>query len=686
MHPFRNLPIRRKITLIIMLSTCIALLLACAAFVTYDQTTFRKTMARDFSILANMINDAAAPGLAFNDANSIEQTLKTLAADPHIMAAGVYDKAGKLVSRYLRKDLEGSFTFPKSRRTGSAFKPQRLDTFQDITLTGDFLGNVYIGSDLTEIDLRLGRFLIIVGLVLLISLLAAFGVAAKLQTMISGPILHLASTAALVANEKNYSVRAVKHGNDELGSLIDGFNEMLSQIQKQDNALQEARDTLEARVENRTQALKQEIAERKHTELALHESESFAKSILNSLAANIAVLDDAGNIVAVNKVWENFVREHGEDSLAGTRPGINYLEVLRKIPGKESAQASEGIFAVLGGSMEEFNLEYPCHSKKEQRWFMLYVTPLFQTQGGAVVAHIDVTERKRAEAELEALHKQLMDASRQAGMAEVATGVLHNVGNVLNSVNVTATLVTEQLRKSRAADLPKVVGLLKANESNLGAFLTSDSKGRKIIEFLGQLSDRIQLEQRNQIKELESLCGNIEHIKDIVAMQQSYAKVSGMVETVNVLDLVEDTLRMNAGALARHDVKVIREFAAVPPIMTEKHKVLQILVNLVRNAKYACDDSSQPEKILTVRLAESEDKVTILVADNGVGIARENLTRIFNHGFTTRKDGHGFGLHSGALAAKELGGTLTVQSDGPGMGATFCLELPLQRTLHEQKN
>jgi signal transduction histidine kinase len=142
---------------------------------------------------------------------------------------------------------------------------------------------------------------------------------------------------------------------------------------------------------------------------------------------------------------------------------------------------------------------------------------------------------------------------------------------------------------------------------------------------------------------------------------------------------------MNEVALSRHGVEVVREFGDVPPINVEKHKILQILVNLLRNAKYACDESGRVDKRLTVRLANSDGRIRISVIDNGVGIPTENLTRIFNHGFTTRKNGHGFGLHSGALAAREMGGSLTVQSAGPGQGAVFTLELccPPQVDSHE---
>ena len=183
-------------------------------------------------------------------------------------------------------------------------------------------------------------------------------------------------------------------------------------------------------------------------------------------------------------------------------------------------------------------------------------------------------------------------------------------------------------------------------------------------------------DQKVALQELASLRDNLEHIKDTVAMQQSYAKLCGVTETVQVVDLVEDSLRLNAGAFVRHGVTLRREFAAVPPITVDKHKVLQILVNLVRNAKYACDESGRADKLLILRIEPAPAAVRICVIDNGVGIAPENMHRLFTHGFTTRASGHGFGLHSGALAAQELGGSLKVKSDGLGHGATFILELP----------
>ncbi|MFA6289770.1 MAG: PAS domain S-box protein [Opitutaceae bacterium] len=295
---------------------------------------------------------------------------------------------------------------------------------------------------------------------------------------------------------------------------------------------------------------------------------------------------------------------------------------------------------------------------------------------GMVGALTDITGRKQAELDLETLHKRLLDVSRQAGMAEVATGVLHNVGNVLNSVNVSATLVADQVRRSKVPNVGKLSDLLHQHRADLGGYLTTDPKGKIIPAYLVTLAAELSKEQATIIAELDSLHKNIGHIKDIVAMQQSYAKTSGVVETVSIPDLIEDALRMNAGSLARHDVDVAREYLARPVVTLEKNKALQILVNLVRNAKYACDESGRIDKLLTIRITADDHDVSIAVIDNGVGIPSGNLNQIFAHGFTTRKHGHGFGLHSGALAAKELGGSLTAHSDGPGLGATFILRLP----------
>jgi len=290
----------------------------------------------------------------------------------------------------------------------------------------------------------------------------------------------------------------------------------------------------------------------------------------------------------------------------------------------------------------------------------------------------EIAERRRMESEVDRVHRELVEISHQAGMAEVATSVLHNVGNVLNSVNVSASVLTENMKQSKIPFLGKVSALLNEHKENLGEFLTNDPKGKQVFGYFSSLADQLAGEQKEAIRELQSLQKNIEHIKNIVAMQQNYAKIAGVTEKVQPADLLEDAIRMNASALERHHIHIVRDYHPTSTLTVERHKVLQILVNLIRNAKQACVDSGQQDKELKLQIANGEDSVRITVTDNGVGIPPENLTRIFNHGFTTRKGGHGFGLHNSALAAREMGGSLTVHSDGPGKGAAFTLKLPLQ--------
>lgn len=298
----------------------------------------------------------------------------------------------------------------------------------------------------------------------------------------------------------------------------------------------------------------------------------------------------------------------------------------------------------------------------------------------------EIQERIETQSKLEETHNQLLQVSRQAGMAEVATGVLHNVGNVLNSVSVSATVVCDRLRQSEVNDLQCAAAMLEGKNGQLAQFLIADPKGKLLPEYLAKASRLLVAERDELVAEMAGVVRHIEHIKEIVAMQQSYAKVFGVMEPVSPADLVQDALRMNVAALERHGVTVIRQFDEdVPPALVDRHKVLQILVNLLRNAKYALDEQEPAEKRLEIRVSRaSEGSIAIAVRDNGVGIAQENLTRIFGHGFTTKRDGHGFGLHSGALAAKQMNGSLRVHSDGPGQGATFTLELPVAPTADVQ--
>ena len=296
------------------------------------------------------------------------------------------------------------------------------------------------------------------------------------------------------------------------------------------------------------------------------------------------------------------------------------------------------------------------------------------------VANTDLEQRvERRTQSLREAQSELMESARLAGMAEIATNVLHNVGNVLNSVNISADLVARKLRSSKAQGLAKAVTMINEHKHDLGEFITGDERGKLLPGYLNQLVEAIAAEQQSMSDELTQLSKSVDHIKDIVSTQQSYAGVSTMEEPLHIRDLLEDALRMNSGALSRHNVTVIREYDDVPRVMADKHRLLLILINLISNAKQAMANLADRPREITLQVRAIEDNtLRISVKDAGEGILPENMTRIFAHGFTTRKDGHGFGLHSCALAAVEMKGHLTAHSDGPGKGAVFTLELPLK--------
>ena len=370
------------------------------------------------------------------------------------------------------------------------------------------------------------------------------------------------------------------------------------------------------------------------------------------------------------------------DRMLGLEPGAHKQKSIRELTHAADFDTNDALLSDLWeGRIPSYSLQKRYVRRDGVELWVQVTAALIRTPDGTPVCTVgfleDISARKRMEAEVERVQKALLDASRQAGMAEVATNVLHNVGNVLNSINVSASLASDRIKASKGARLSDVAALLDQHKSDLPGFFGRDPRGAKLPQYLAALGAQLKAERDGLLKELNDLRANLDHIKEAVNMQQAYARRCGVLEAVTVEELVEDSLRMNTGALTRHHVALKRDYRAKPEITVDKHKVLQILVNLIRNAKYACDESGHKDKQVIIRIeATREGGSRISVVDNGVGIAPDVIGRLFAHGFTTRKSGHGFGLHSAALAAKELGGTLSAVSEGLGHGAMFQLTLP----------
>lgn len=925
---FGRVPITHRLTLIVTLTTGAALLVAFLSVIAYEGVEARRDLVRDATALAAIIAGNVSGPLSLDQPVAVERILNSAAGTPDIDGAVVYDNAGAVFSFYRNMaSPEGQqFLPPPVLLAGDRFGDNSLQIGFGITRAGVRIGTLLLQTDLDAARARVSGSASVAAVMLVVATTLAYLMAAALLAPVSSPITHLAKVVGAVTTTRDYSIRAETESNDELGRLIDGFNEMLGQIQARDSALEQARGGLEQRIVERTRDLQLEIAERKDAEAAMRRSEEQLSSVFENASIGMALVAPDGRWLKVNRALcdlvgyspeelaalsfqdithpddlpadNEFVRqmlageiqtyqmekrychklkhviwaqlsvslvrdaqgqplhfiaqiqditerkksdqalaesearlralvEHSSDmivivsldgrvtylspsfqAISGYAPaemmGTGFLQLLHPddvkaaleqfrdlarhpgqvrraerryrhkdgswmvsdniavnlahVPGvggivttmrdvterKRSQQAladsgtrlraliehssdiiaitstdgrllyvSPSIKTIAGYEPAELagrsflELVHPDDQAKTLAQFkelsgqpglVQRIERRYRTKSGAwmesdsiavnlthvpgvagiVTTMRDVTERKRTEAELALTHEQLLDASRRGGMAEVAIGVLHNVGNALNGVTVSASLMVENIKTSRVDDMASVVSLLREHRADLASYITSDPRGQHIPAVLAEISQDWHGRQQTLITELEALRSGVDHIKDIVAMHQTYVSSAGVAELVNVRDLVEDCLRVKEGILMREHIDVTRAYQDVPAIMVEKHKVLQVLMTLLNNARLACDERTVTGGRIALGIARAGDRVSVSVNDNGVGIAPENLARVFAQGFTTRKDGHGQRLHRGALTATELGGSLTARSAGLGKGATFLLELPLQ--------
>ncbi len=277
----------------------------------------------------------------------------------------------------------------------------------------------------------------------------------------------------------------------------------------------------------------------------------------------------------------------------------------------------------------------------------------------------------------EIVDQQMIATARLAGMAEVSSNVLHSVGNVLNSLNVSVNLMGERLQKAHITELNDLSDLLQKNKNNLAQFFSQEKAAANIPDYLKALADYWQKECKELLSEIESTLVNIQHIKNIISTQQSLESFSRLEQIVEIQSVINEAITITGLSLIPHTIKIKKEFDPVKPFLLDKVKLLQILVNLFRNAKDSLMVSDNKEKIITIKLHFIDaDTLLIQVTDNGIGIDPKIMKRIFTHGFSTKESGHGFGLHSSAILAKQMDGSLESESLGLGQGATFTLKMP----------
>jgi PAS domain S-box-containing protein len=632
----RHLPVKRKLLVLTLAACGVILLLACASLFAFQVFIFKKTFVRDLSTLAAVVAANASGPVTFSDRKAAEEILDGLTAEEQIAAAQIELADGtEFATRgaAIKPGIAGPIS-----ETG--YRGSELFVVQPITHKEQTLGRLVIRANFHKTYTELvWLYAGILALVFGGSFVVALLVSARLQRFITEPVLNLAETARGIADRRDYSVRARKLSNDEFGLLTDAFNQMLGQIHSQDAALRAS--------EGRYRLL--------------FEGSPVPMYVFDAETLRFAAVNDAA------------VEHYGYTRAEFL--GMTIRDLRAEAPPHEPSPEEKAGDSHIPRGVQ--------HGKKDGTFIQAELTSHeieFEGRRSRLVLAQDVTERKRAEAELARLHKELLEASRQAGMAEVANSVLHNVGNVLNSVNVSATLVADRLRNSALKDLPPAIALVREHEADVGGFFKNDPRGRQLPGFLDLLARHWTEEQAALLKETETLAGHVQHIKQVVKRQQALSGLSGLVESITVTEIVEDALEINAASLAKAGVRVQRQLTDLPPLLLDKVKIEQILVNLIRNAQEALVEAGRPDKCIRVRTEiEIGDTLNIDVADNGPGIPPEVMARLFTHGFTTKKSGHGFGLHASFLAAREMGGSLVAHSEGRGAGARFTLQLPARQ-------
>jgi two-component system sensor histidine kinase/response regulator len=638
----RQLSLRRKLTLIIMINTFVALCAAGLGFAEYGVRRFKQVGQQDLEALAKIIGTNCTAPLAFKDPNSAREILQALAVKPHITAAVIYDRDGIPFAAYQRGQSGRSFTPPPLENENSRFTSDSVVIFQEINFQGEKVGTVFLQGDRGEDKQLLQAYLLYFAIIIAAVSLGAYAMAGRLQRPISTPILELAWTMKMVTGSRDYSIRAGKRSEDEVGVLIDGFNQMLEQIQNRDIELLHAREGLERRVDERTAMLEQEIADRQRAQEALRESEERIRLLLDSTAEAIFGMDRDGMCTFCNPATLRFLGHASAGALLGKRmhdvlhhshpDGTPYLleecniaEALRRGEGIHSDQE---VFWRADGT--QFPVEFWAHPIRKQGEAV-----------GAVVTFFDITERKRAQAALlEA--KEAAEAGSRA-KSEFLANMSHEIRTPMN-------------------------GIIGMTELALDTALTSEQK------------DYLNLVKSSA----DSLLRVINDILDFSKIEAGKLELEGT--EFDIRDLFKDTLKTLAMRADKKGTEVsLRVAPDVPELLIgDPTRLRQLLVNLVGNSiKFTergtiiVNTELQPGPPPDVRLH-------ISVSDTGIGIPLEKQRLIFEpfsqaDGSTTRQfGGTGLGLTISRQLVELMGGRVWVESE-VGKGSTFHFTCLLEK-------
>jgi signal transduction histidine kinase/HAMP domain-containing protein len=694
----QNISIKRKLTAIIMIASTVALLLVSAGFVTYDWLTFRKSMVRDLSTLAEVIGNESSSALSFEDPDRGKEILEGLRAEKHIVAAALYDKDGHLLASYSALKSGEGFVPTRPEQTNLYFERDGLVLFHKVNLAGDFAGTLYLKSDLQEIHDRFMRYAAIILLFMVASWVVTLALSWMLQRVISRPIFHLAATARAVSDQKQYSLRATKHGKDELGQLIDGFNEMLDQIQRRDTELQQAHDDLEIRVEKRTVDLRSEIAERKRAESGLQQQ--FARiSLLNQITHAISDRQDTNSIlhVVLRQLEDHMLLDFGAVMLFDAGTGTLNVAAMRA-----RGKALAGKFDLKQGSvlsLAETGLQH-CGTGQTiyfadiiqetppfikmlaaAGWRSLVAVPLMVQEelfGVLVSARIKpedfssgdceflrmLSEQVALAAHQAQLHKDLKQAyddlrqtqaavlqqERLKALGQMASGIAHDVNNALSPIVGFADLIQQK-------------------EKNLGE------------------------ESKRHLRYIRTAGQDIAHIVARLREFYRHREANESLQQLVVNDLVEQVVDMTRPRwrdLPQSNgitIEMETELATgLPEMIGIESEIREALTNLVLNAVDAMPEGGKIMVSTSGMTSDTADKdgqferhVVVEISDTGTGMSEETRKRCLEPFFSTKgKRGTGLGLAMVYGVIERHEGNIEIQS-ALGKGTTFRLIFPVRK-------
>ncbi|MBI3849400.1 MAG: response regulator [Verrucomicrobia bacterium] len=621
---------------IIVVTSSAGLLLACAAFVTYELISVRQAMPRELSILTHVIGHDSMAALSFNDPRDAAQNLSALRVQPHIVRACIYDKDGQVFAEYVRDGKSGSKLFPPVEHQGSRFENNYLVMFDPMVLDGMPIGTVYIQSDLEAMHSRLLLYGEIAAAVLLASLLLSLFLSQRLQRVVTEPVLHLARATQVVSEKKDYSVRVARQSQDELGLLVDGFNQMLTQIQERDRALHEAREELEQRVEERTlelskanTQLKEEIAERRRAE---EEHQKLVALVENSNDfIGLATLD--GEVLFLNEAGRKLV---GQDQLAqvqGTR-------IIEYVPAQSQAQLRDEIFPAIkaGGVWQgETQLRHFKTGKPISVNMSSFLIRNPQTNEPICLATVsrDMTEQHK-------LQIQLRQSQKMEAVGQLAAGIAHDFNNILTVIQGHA-------------------GLLLGNPD---------------------LDD-------NAIASCKQISVSAERAANLVRQLLAFSHKQIMVsQLLDLNEVVSGVIKMLHRVLGENITLNFQPGPHLRPVRADAGMMEQVMMNLAVNARDAMPKggnlviNTRAQEIDAAYVqqnpeAQAGDFVCLSVSDTGCGMDAETLSHIFEPFFTTKEVGRGTGLGLSTVygIVKQHQGWVEATSE-PGQGALFKIFLP----------